>query len=616
MSLCINPNCQHPENSDTVMRCQSCGSELLLEGRYRVTRVLSDKGGFGKTYEVIERDGTFKVLKVLKKNNDKAVELFQREAKVLSRLNHPGIPQGEEYFVFYPHNIQEPVHCLVMEKVEGENLHEWLEKRNNNPITEKTAIDWLTQLANTLHELHQQQPPLIHRDIKPSNIMLKPDGQLVLIDFGTAREVTETYIQQQTAGQITRVVTDGYSPLEQVTGSAVTQSDFFALGRTFVHLLTGIHPLDLCDQYNHDLYTDELEDWRQKAPQISTELADFIDKLMARPVKKRPANIQEILQNLEEITKKLYPKKQSSTKSINTFTGVNLQKIKFERYLGDLSSRHSDAVNCLAISSDGKILVSGSRKREIKIWNLDKYQEIHTITDNTGSIESLAIFPDNENFVSCDGRFARIRNLNTGKEVCSFVGHSGLITSVAILPNGKRILTGSVDKTIRQWNAETGLTTHIFTPHSQPITHLVITADGQTMVSSSYDSTIVIGTNHILPAHKNAVSSLAISPDMKTIVSAGDDEEIKVWNMDAGELIHTLRGHSETILTIVISPDGKTIASGGADKTIKLWNLSSGEEITSINAHIDAVTCLVFSPNGKNLISGSADYSIKLWQVD
>jgi serine/threonine protein kinase len=75
--------------------------------------------------------------------------------------------------------------------------------------------------------------------------MLKPDGQLVLIDFGIAREITETYEQQKAAGQVTRVVSDGYSPNRTVIGRAVPQSDFFALGRTFVHLLTGTHPLDL-----------------------------------------------------------------------------------------------------------------------------------------------------------------------------------------------------------------------------------------------------------------------------------------------------------------------------------------------------------------------------------
>jgi serine/threonine protein kinase len=110
MSLCINPRCPNPQNRDTQLFCQSCSSELLLEGRYRVSGKLGS-GGFGKTYEVSDRDGTLKVLKVLINNDSKYVELFQREAQVLSRLNHQGIPKAEpdSYFLFLPCNSQEPV---------------------------------------------------------------------------------------------------------------------------------------------------------------------------------------------------------------------------------------------------------------------------------------------------------------------------------------------------------------------------------------------------------------------------------------------------------------------------------------------------------------------------
>jgi serine/threonine protein kinase len=92
MSLCINPSCPNPQNQDTQLFCQSCSSELLLEGRYRVTYKLGS-GGFGKTYEVSDREGTLKVLKVLINNDAKYVELFQREAQVLTRLKHQVSPK-------------------------------------------------------------------------------------------------------------------------------------------------------------------------------------------------------------------------------------------------------------------------------------------------------------------------------------------------------------------------------------------------------------------------------------------------------------------------------------------------------------------------------------------
>ena len=191
MSLCINPVCpqpNHPDNDENRF-CQSCGSQLELIGRYRVLRLLSDKTGFGKIYEAYQQDSP-KILKVLKEeltNDSKALALFQQEANVLQQLNHPGITQTEGYFPYQTRNNL-ILHCLVMEKIAGPNLEQWLKQQQNRPISEVQAIAWLKQLLEIIALVHDQK--YLHRDIKPSNIMIRPDGQLVLIDFGTAREIT------------------------------------------------------------------------------------------------------------------------------------------------------------------------------------------------------------------------------------------------------------------------------------------------------------------------------------------------------------------------------------------------------------------------------------------
>ncbi|MGK7872599.1 MAG: serine/threonine protein kinase [Xenococcaceae cyanobacterium] len=306
MSICINPSCLNPQNLNTELFCQSCGSELLLEGRYRVTRQLGT-GGFGRTYEVSDYDGSIKVLKVLIQNDFKYIELFQREAQVLAQLNHPGIPRVEPdaYFTFFPHNGKEPLHCLVMEKIEGLDLQQYIQKRGR-VIKQKRAIQWLVQVATILKEVHKQN--FFHRDIKPSNIMLRANGQLVLIDFGTVREMTPTFMAKQSAGEVTGVISAGYTPLEQINGQALPQSDFFALGRTFVFLLTGKHPSQF-----HDPYTNQLH-WREAVPNISPQFADFLDRLMAHLPNQRPQTAQIILQQLAEINRALYP--QASSQSI------------------------------------------------------------------------------------------------------------------------------------------------------------------------------------------------------------------------------------------------------------------------------------------------------------
>ncbi|MFO5526504.1 MAG: protein kinase domain-containing protein [Cuspidothrix sp.] len=315
MSLCINPNCPKPQNPNNILFCETCGSELLLEGRYRVIRQLGE-GGFGKTFEV-SQNNTLKVLKVLTLDDPKAVSLFQQEARVLSQLNHPGIPKAEVYFTFIPRNSQSPLHCLVMEKIEGLDLSQYMEQRDNRPIDEKLAILWLTQLANILNEVHKQN--FFHRDIKPSNIMLKADGNLALIDFGTAREVTKTYYQKAAGQNITGIISPGYTPLEQANGKAVPQSDFFALGRTFIYFLTGKSP----DEFSEDSQTGKLI-WRDSALQVSKPLAGLIDYLSEPFSGKRPQNAEMILRCISDINYLSY----LSSNSASTVPSTLVKQVK------------------------------------------------------------------------------------------------------------------------------------------------------------------------------------------------------------------------------------------------------------------------------------------------
>ncbi|MDJ0707786.1 MAG: serine/threonine-protein kinase [Leptolyngbyaceae cyanobacterium MO_188.B28] len=290
MSYCINPKCSDRCNPDRSERCQACDTPLLIQGRYRLIRPLRDLDEWGNT-EIFEVDdqGVSKVLKILK--TPRLLPLFEREVKTLQQLQHPGIPQVEPdgYFTLSLENGLE-VYCLVMEKITGENLEDWMEKRG--PIDQPLALKWLSQLAEILDQVHRNE--LFHRDIKLSNIMLRPNDHLALIDFGTVRKVTNTYLAKIGGRRdVTSVVSPGYTPLEQINGKAVPQSDFYALGRSFVYLLTGKHPVD----FEEDSQTGQLN-WRDHAPTISPWFANLIDDLMAPFPGQRPLNAQEILRRL------------------------------------------------------------------------------------------------------------------------------------------------------------------------------------------------------------------------------------------------------------------------------------------------------------------------------
>ncbi|QIZ72146.1 serine/threonine-protein kinase [Oxynema aestuarii] len=297
MSYCINPHCSHRENPDGATHCQSCGTSLLVDDRYQILRPLRPPNPAAMTdvYEVKDWGtnqlnwGEIKVLKIFKfTHNPKLVRLFRREARVLMWLRHPGIPKVEPdgYFtVTLPRN--KIVHGLVMEKIEGENLEQWLSE--NGAISTDRALDWLQQLTELLHVIHQHN--LGHRDLKPSNLILRPNGELALVDFGTVAEFG--------ADSQTRVGTSGYAAPEQLEGKATRQSDFFALGRTFVHLLSGLSPMEFPETDKGELQ------WRDRVADLERPLADAIDELMAPDWKARAQHTKIILQRLEQIRAQL-----------------------------------------------------------------------------------------------------------------------------------------------------------------------------------------------------------------------------------------------------------------------------------------------------------------------
>lgn len=259
----------------------------LLLNRYRVVRQLG-RGGFSETFEVDDR-GTPKFLKVLRllfpSVREDAVSRFQREAFFLSQLDHPGIPKADSdgYFT-WPENSRNPLPCLIMEYIEGQDLERWL--INNQQISENLAIDWMLQITEILDYLHRNK--LIHRDIKPSNIVLKDNGKLVLVDFSGILDIEED--DESVCG------TEIYMPPEQKAGRTVMQSDFFAFGVTFIQLLTGKHLVDFYSWENVTFI------WRDAAPQASSELKDLIDELTAPSPQERPRNSQVILNRLKAIS--------------------------------------------------------------------------------------------------------------------------------------------------------------------------------------------------------------------------------------------------------------------------------------------------------------------------
>jgi hypothetical protein len=264
----------------------------VLEGRYEIVGLLGE-GGAGRTYEAqdltLERVVAIKALSVRSLRDWKALELFEREARVLRDLDHPGIPtyidaikledQGGDAF------------CLVQEKVEGQHLGHRLAARR--PIDEATCRGWAEQILHILIYLHERNPCTVHRDIKPHNLIERPDGRLALIDFGAVRDAA----RQQSSFASTVVGTYGYMAPEQLRGQASPAADLYGLGAALVALLTATDPAQLPHE--------RLRIQFRALAQISDPLARWLERLLEPAPEDRPPSAREALRLLRDLDARL-----------------------------------------------------------------------------------------------------------------------------------------------------------------------------------------------------------------------------------------------------------------------------------------------------------------------
>ena len=255
----------------------------MIDVKYKILIKIC-QGGMSVVYLAMnERANKQWAIKEVRKDGVKDYDVVRQgliaETDILKRLNHPHLPSIIDVI------DRDDTFLIVMDYIEGKSLDHWLKKDGAQP--QEKVVEWAKQICDVLGYLHSRKPPIIYRDLKPANVMLKPDGQIMIIDFGTAREFKETSIEDTSC-----LGTQGYAAPEQYGGHGQTdaRTDIYTLGATMYHLLTG---------HNPSLPPYEMYPIRRWNPALSSGLEKIVLKCTQRNPNDRYQNCAELMYALE-----------------------------------------------------------------------------------------------------------------------------------------------------------------------------------------------------------------------------------------------------------------------------------------------------------------------------
>jgi serine/threonine-protein kinase len=339
----------------------------VIDNKYKILNRIG-KGGMSIVYLAMnERANKQWAIKEIRKDamidSDVNLQSIKTETELLKNLSHPNLPSIID-IIDYEDSI-----LIVMDYIEGNTLGKALEEYGPQP--QEFVIEWAKQLCDVLGYLHSQNPPIIYRDLKPSNIMLKPDGTIVLIDFGTARQYKVDNIEDTTC-----LGTRGYAAPEQFGGHGQTdaRTDIYCLGTTMYHLLTGKNP----SEPPYEIYP--IRYWNQE---FSQGLEQIILKCTQLDPEKRYQKCSSIIYDLEHYYEldQNYRKKEKvklgtfvAAMSMALITGVaaitchvyanNLQQSGYETHIdnadknqnsADMETNYIEAINIDPSKADAYI---------------------------------------------------------------------------------------------------------------------------------------------------------------------------------------------------------------------------------------------------------------------
>lgn len=518
---------------------------------YRLLRLLGT-GGMGAVFEAedpsLRRHVALKVLKPMLAAQPAARARFLREARTAAKLSHDHI--------MAVHQIGEDrgLPFLTMPLLQGESLAQRLAREGQLSIAEAARV--AQETAEGMAVAHRLG--LIHRDIKPANIWLEFDperaaSRVKILDFGLARAL-DTKDSLTTTGCI--VGTPGYMAPEQADGKPVDErGDLFSLGCMLYEMLVGQPPFE-ADGLMATLQAAALQEPKsllELRPEIPPRLARLVQRLLSKTPQERPASAQEVIQELRSFDRPLARQRSWPTQ---------------------------------------RIVVAGLLLG-LGLAGVGLHQLANRPTQEAGEpVPAIQVGPEQH-------------------AVAVFRGHTKEVWSVAFVNDGLKFISGSQDRTLREWDAaKPEQPGEILIEQDANIKSVAASRDGKLIAYAGSDGVIHImdrhsrKERHSLDEHEGEVRGLVFSADSKRLVSGGVDNRVILWDIPAGKLIREYAGHTAPVQSVALSSDGSRVMAGAWDATARIWDRYTGKPLKTLE-HTDIVWGIAFSPDGSKAVTGS-----------
>ena len=279
---------------------------------------------------------------------------------------------------------------------------------------------------------------------------------------------------------------------------------------------------------------------------------------------------------------------------------------------------HTDPVRLALFSPNGEHLIVAST--DAHLWTIGGERR-RTILKHGTRIWSAQFSPDSRLVATASGSSAHVWDVLSGKQVWLLDGHDGLVRVVAFDPAGRRVLTGSDDRTARLWNMETGKLVRVFEGHDEVVRGAAFSVDGRRAITTSEDRTARLWDLHgseapiVLRGHEALVWSAAFSPDGRLVVTASEDKTARVWNAETGEPLRILDGHELPVLSAAFGHDSRSIVTASADKTARVWEAASGNVTAVLRGYLARVESVTLTADGAQVLTASNDGTARVWTV-